>query len=99
MTGVERCPTMRRGDDNSNTGFTDIQVTQAVDHGDTPDIPCLTNEYPDLLKLFQRHRFVSFIDEMQRALPFRIVADHALKNADGAVLGTKQLTRNPLCID
>src|SRR5262245_52929077 len=70
-----------------------------MSYGDATDVPRLSNEYPDLLELLQRHALVTFVHEVQRTLIFRIIPHDTFKNANRAVFRAKQLARNQLGVN
>src|SRR5262245_13655015 len=99
MAGVEGGAPMRRGDNYGDACFADVEMAKAMDNRNAPDIPGLTHEDADLLQFLQRHCLVSFIDEMQRRLSFRVVADDSFENADRAIFRAQELSRDRLRID
>src|SRR5205823_808554 len=70
MAGVEGCAPMSGCDDHSDAGLTDVELAQAVDHGNAVDIPGLPHEDSDLFELLQSHCLVGFIDQMQGTFAF-----------------------------
>src|SRR5437016_2365915 len=70
MAGIEGYAAMGGRYDHGDTGLTDVEMAQSVDHGNAVNIPGLPHENPDLLELLQSHCLVGFIDKMQRAFAF-----------------------------
>src|SRR6266852_9139003 len=50
MAGVECGSTMGRCNNDGDAGFADVEMAQAMDHGDAIDIPGLANENADLFQ-------------------------------------------------
>src|SRR5882672_7751280 len=99
MAGVEGGAAVAGGDDNGDAGFADVEMPKTVDHGDSVDVPGLANEDADLFQFLECHRFVGFVNQMQRALPFRVVTNHALENTNRAVFASQHPARDLLGID
>ena len=99
MAGIEGCAAMGGRYDHGDTGLTDVEMAQSVDHGNAVNIPGLPHEDPDLLELLQSHCLVGFIDKMQRAFAFWMVADNSLEYTDRSVFPAQQLPGDSLRIN
>src|SRR5436309_3453851 len=90
---------MGGSDDDSNAGLADFEMTQAMDDGDTVDIPRLAYKDADLFELLRSHRLVCFVNQMQCAFSFGVVAHDALEYTDCAVFAAKQFACDLLRVD
>src|SRR5205823_12590 len=75
VAGVEGGAAVGGRDDDSDAGFADVEMPEAVDHGNAVDVPGLAHENTDLLEFPESHRLVRLINEMQGALTLGIVPD------------------------
>src|SRR2546423_12206428 len=59
--GGERWLPMRRRDHDGDTGFTDLQPAQAMDHRDAPGLEGAGDLTADLRHHLDRHRLIAFV--------------------------------------
>src|SRR5262245_34546174 len=74
-------------------------MTETMNDCDCSDFPGFANKQPDLLELFQRHRFVTLVLEVKRALPFRVIAHDSFKHANRPVRVSQHSSRDRLGVD
>src|SRR5439155_15256442 len=91
MAGIEGGTAVGGCDDHSHTSLSDIEMAEAVNHSDGVDVPGLPDENSNLFQLFQSHRFIRLVDEMQRPFSLRIVAHDTFEYRNRAVLASQNL--------
>ncbi len=83
--GVEGGGAMGSADGDEDAGFSNFEAAKAVRYGDAIDGEFLMNAGGDFFQLLQRHGFVRFVVEVERAATVRIVANAAVESNDGAI--------------
>ncbi|MBZ5704011.1 MAG: alanine--glyoxylate aminotransferase family protein [Acidobacteriia bacterium] len=79
-TGLKRRRPMRRRHHDQHAGLADLQPPQPMHHGHVPHLELRQGLLRQRLHLLQRHLFVSFIVQIQRAPAARIVPRHPLEH-------------------
>src|ERR1700733_3005418 len=77
---IERNASVCRTDRNPYAGFANLETSEPVDNGYAMDGKFVSDLRADLAHFAQRHRFVSFILQVQRAVSLKIVAHKAVEN-------------------
>lgn len=80
--GAVRC-----ADGNEYAGFTDLEASEAVDHGDAMDAIFFVELNADFAHFGEGHGFVGFVIQVKSRTIVRLIADETVESDDGAIFG------------
>jgi hypothetical protein len=83
--GFEGGGTVGCADSDEDAGLANFEAAETVRDGDPIDGEFCVDVGGDFFQLRERHRFVGFVVEIERAAAVRIVANAAVEGDDGAI--------------
>jgi len=91
---VERGPAMRRRHNHGNTGLTDLETPEPVNHGYASNGVAARNFSPNFRHHFHRHPLVAFVFEKASRPALGVVACYAFEVDKSAIFAAEKLSRD-----